>query len=120
LAHQNANLGKQLLESFMQNYRDPNYTCLVTNQDDVIEEIVFQKRVELWGEGQSFFDIKRLNYSVTRGYKGTNHVNGQRYNTEGRPAWMNLVIVQTEQNNNEAVMGYNNPDPTGKYTNWSE
>ena len=33
---------------------------------------------------------------------------------------MNLVIVQTEQNNNEAVMGYNNPDPTGKYTNWSE
>lgn len=119
LAHQNADLGKQLLTNFMQTYRDPNYSTLATNQEDVIEEIIFQKRVEFWGEGLSFFDIKRLNMSVTRGYTGTNHVNGQRYNTNGRPAWMNLVIVQTEQNNNEAVMGFNNPDPSGKYSNWS-
>lgn len=120
LAHQNAELGKQLLESFMKGYRDPEYSTLATTQEDIIEEIVFQKRIELWGEGQTFFDIKRLNMSVTRGYSGTNHISGQRYNTNGRPAWMNLVIVQTEQNNNEAVMGYNNPDPSGKYTNWSE
>ena len=115
-AHQNANAGLQMLEDFMKNYRDPDYSTLVSSQESILEEILFQKRVELWGEGQSFFDIKRLNMSVTRGYSGTNHVAGQRYNTDGRPAWMNLVIVQTEPNNNEAVVGFNNPDPSGKYT----
>ena len=32
----------------MKGYRYPSYECKVTNQDDVVEEIVFQKRVELW------------------------------------------------------------------------
>ena len=66
VAHTNAAKGKELLETFMKTYRYPKYTCKVSSTDDVVEEIVFQKRVELWGEGQTFFDIKRLNYSVTR------------------------------------------------------
>lgn len=120
-AHQDAPKGKALVESFMKNYRDPNYVCHSSSTDDVVEEIVFQKRVELWGEGQSFFDIKRLNYSVTRGYKGTNvDDNLARLNTNGRPAWMNWVIVQIEEENNEALVGKNNPDPSDKYTPWVE
>lgn len=120
-AHQDAAQGKTLLENFMKSYRDPNYVCLMSSTDDVVEEIVFQKRVELWGEGQSFFDIKRLNYSVTRGYPGTN-VDDElaRLNTNGRPAWMNWVIVQIEGENNEALVGKNNPDPSDKYTPWVE
>lgn len=114
-AHTDASAGKALLEDFMKKYRDETYTCTATSKDDIIEEIVFQKRVELWGEGQTFFDIKRLNYSVTRKYDGTNFPASAQFNTNGRPAWMNLVIVQTEENNNAAVMGWNNPDPTGKY-----
>lgn len=111
-AHQDAARGKQLIEDFMRTYRDPNYTCNVTSTDDVVEEIVFQKRVELWGEGQTFFDIKRLNYPVTRGYVGTNHVALERYNTTTRPAWMNWCIVITEEDNNSGVRGFNNPDPS--------
>ena len=120
-AHQNAAKGVELVESFMKQYRDASYTCSVTNTDDVVEEIVFQKRVELWGEGQSFFDIKRLNYSVTRGYKGTN-VSDElaRFNTNGRPAWMNWVIILREYESNEALVGMNNPDPSDKYTPWVE
>ncbi len=120
-AHQNAAQGKTLVESFMRQYRDPQYTCSVLSTDDVVEEIVFQKRVELWGEGQSFFDIKRLNYSVTRGYTGTN-VSDElaRLNTNGRPAWMNWVIVLREYESNEALVGMNNPDPSDKYTPWVE
>lgn len=118
-AHQNANRGKQLLEDFMKKYRNPSYVCDATSKDDIIEEIVFQKRVELFGEGQSFFDIKRLNYSVTRGYKGTNWIDIQRFNTNGRPAWMNYCIVQTEGNNNKAVKEYNSPDPSDAYTPWT-
>ena len=100
----------------MKNYRDAKYVCKANSKDALVDEIVFQKRVELWGEGQTFFDIKRLNYSVTRGYAGTNFYPLCRFNTNGRPAWMNFVIVQTEENNNAAVNGWNNPDPSDKYT----
>lgn len=119
-AHTNPAKGKELVESFMKTYRDPNYTCNATSTDDVVEEIVFQKRVELWGEGQTFFDIKRLNYSVTRGYPGTNWYDLTRLNTNGRPAWMNLVLLSSEGNNNQAVRGMNNPDPSDVYKIWKE
>ena len=71
------------------------------------------------GEGQSFFDIKRLNLPITRGYEGTNFVATARFNTTGRPAWMNLVMVRTEKNNNPAVDGWNNPDPSDVYKVWT-
>lgn len=119
-AHQNAATGKQLLETFMKANRDASYSCSASSTDDVVEEIVFQKRVELWGEGQSFFDYKRLNYSVNRGYTGTNWPDIMRFNTNGRPAWMNLVFVRTESNNNTALIGWNNPDPSDCYSKWVE
>lgn len=118
-AHQDPAKGKQLLETFMKTYRDANYTCSVSDKDAVVEEIVFQKRIELWGEGQSFFDLKRLNYSCTRGYEGTNHLAEQRFNTNGRPAWMNWVISANEEEGNAMVKEYNNPDPSDKYTPWT-
>ncbi|MGN0068338.1 MAG: RagB/SusD family nutrient uptake outer membrane protein [Prevotella sp.] len=120
-AHQDAARGLSLLKTFMTTYRDAKYSTKVTATDDVVEEIVFQKRVELWGEGQTFFDIKRLDYSVTRGYPGTNWNDPlTRLNTEGRPAWMNYVMVRTEANNNQALVGMNNPDPSDLYTPWTE
>lgn len=115
VAHSNPAEAKTLLEQFMTTYRDPKYTCKVSSMDDVIEEIVFQKRVELWGEGQTLYDIKRLNYSVTRDYTGTNFYDGSRKNTIGRPAWMNMVIVMTEGNSNRAVAEWNNPDIPDNY-----
>ncbi len=116
IAHSNPGAGKDLLVKFMQDYRDPNYSTTVASVEDVVEEIVFQKRVELWGEGHSFFDYKRLNMSVTRSYPGTNFAQLTRFNTDGRPAWMNICIVQTEGNSNAAIKDWNNPDPSGKYT----
>lgn len=116
LAHTNAAQGKAEVEKFMKTYRDPEYTCEAADQDAIIEEIVFQKRVELWGEGQSLFDIKRLNYSVTRAYAGTNWRQDFRYNTNGRPAWMNMVIIRSEGNNNKAIQGWNNPNFADLYT----
>lgn len=114
-AHQNAARGKQLVESFMKAYRNSAYSCNVSSSDAVVEEIVFQKRVELWGEGQTFFDIKRLDYPVTRSYQGTNHISNELFNTTTRPAWMNWVIIIREENGNSGVNGYNNPDPTDAY-----
>lgn len=121
-AHLNPTEGLGLLKTFMKEVgqRNPNYNCMKTEKEDIIEEIVFQKRIELWGEGQTFFDVKRLNMPVVRGYEGTNHPVDERLNTTTRPAWMNIVMVRTEQNNNHAVMGWNNPNPTGAYPLWEE
>lgn len=115
-AHQDEARGKQRIEDFMRLYRDENYTCSATSKEDIVEEIVFQKRVELWGEGQTFFDIKRLDYSVTRAYEGTLFDPLSCFNTNGRPAWMNIVISRNEMMNNSALEGFNNPDPSGRYT----
>lgn len=116
-AHQNLEEGKKLLEKIMKT-RNDKYECKAKTPDQLVEEIVFQKRVELWGEGQAFFDIKRLNYSVTRGYPGTNFPPEVRYNTNGRPAWMNFVIVDQEVMSNPILRDQNNPDPSEKYTLW--
>ena len=118
-AHLNPEEGRTLVQNFMQTYRDPVYSTSA-NGDDLIDEIVFQKRVELWGEGTTFFDVKRLNMSVTRGYPGTNFGETKRFNTNGRPAWMNFCIVMTEKNNNQALIGFENPDPSDAYSPWAE
>lgn len=55
--------GAGTLESFVQTYRDPEYTF---DGGDVQEEVFQQRRVELWGEGMSWFDIMRLNKGVDR------------------------------------------------------
>lgn len=107
--------GLTLLENFMKKYRDKQYFYTGSN---AIDEILFQKRIELWGEGLSFFDIKRANVSVTRGYTGTNFFEEWRFNTNGRPAWMNFCIVNLEENDNPAVKGKNNPDPSKAYKPW--
>ena len=119
-AQQNPAQGVNLLNDFMSNYRDPQYKCTKSSKEDVVKEIVFQKRVELWGEGQSFFDIKRLNLQVTRGYAGTLHHTIGRFNTTTRPAWMNFCIVRSEGNNNTALVGFENPDPSDVYSSWAE
>lgn len=119
-AHSNPATGLATLTDFMKTYRNPSYSSVATSEADVIDEIIFQKRVELWGEGQIFFDYKRLNMSVNRGYTGTPFFNLLRLNTNGRPAWMNLVISVSEYQDNQAVNHWNNPDPSDLYTPWTE
>lgn len=115
--HVAAGTGKALLETFMNTYRmaddaEEGYTYTCTNTD-VIDEIVFQKRIELWGEGLAFFDVKRLDMPVNR--TSANCKSQTRFVTSRRPAWMNFCIVQTEPNSNQALVGYNNPDPSDVY-----
>lgn len=115
-AHRSPADGIEKLGSFMRTYRYPTYRSYVSSLDDVLEEILQQKRVELWGEGQTYFDVKRLNLSVIRAYNGSNFTYGlNTYNTEGRPAWMNMVIPQGELNNNAGINS-NNPSPVNANT----
>jgi hypothetical protein len=72
-------------------------------------EVWWQRRVELWGEGFATFDIKRLNKGIIRSYPNTNHLEANRWNTTAPPDWMNWCIVQTETNYNYSCT--NNPTP---------
>lgn len=101
-----------LLTSFMTKYRDEKYSF---RGGDIIDEIFFQKRVEFFGEGQNYFDYKRLNKGVTRGFEGTTFGPDAQMNTTTRPAWMNFVIEIGEINNNDSIRSFNNPNPSDCY-----
>ena len=104
---------RALLRSFME-LRDPSYSINATTADALLEEILLQKRIEFWGEGQTFFDVKRTDQSVIRDYEGTNFYDAAAKNSLGRPWWMNLTISSSSYNNNLALYGYGNPqeEPT--------
>ncbi len=114
-AHYDDANGKKLLQEFMAT-RDSKYS--VPQSADLIDEIIFQKRVELWGEGIVFYDFKRLNMGMKTGYTGTNVPTECRFDTNGRVPWWNFCIPESELNQNEALNGKNNPDPTNKIQPW--
>lgn len=113
-AHTNAAKGKELLTAFMKT-RDPQYSFAGTSTQDVVDECFLQKRIELFGEGQIFFDYKRLNKPVDRTYENNNWPTTAQLKTTTRPAWMNWPISINEVNNNAAVRDYNNPSCTDAY-----
>ncbi|AZA78962.1 RagB/SusD family nutrient uptake outer membrane protein [Chryseobacterium sp. G0186] len=52
--------------------RNPSYTVTAAGPA-LIDEIILQKRIELWGEGYAWTDMKRLGVGLLRDYPGTNH-----------------------------------------------
>jgi len=58
--------GASLLTSFVSTYRDASYSCSATTAEDVQEAVYLQRRIELWGEGMSWFDIMRLGKDMDR------------------------------------------------------
>ena len=50
-------------------HRDPEYKLSTKTGEELIEEVMFQRRIELWGEGFRFLDLKRLNMPLDRGPK---------------------------------------------------
>lgn len=113
---------QKLLNSFMQTYRDRAYDCSYATSDlSFIQEMLLQKRIEFWGEGILFYDYKRLDQGITRGYSGTNFPAVARFNTEGRSPQWNLVITRGEYQSNTALNdGNNNPDSTELLVPWTE
>ena len=123
-AHESLNEGISLLNAFMNNYRivGGGYDCAkkATSLKAFINELLLQKRIEFWGEGIVMFDLKRLDVSTKRGYVGTNSPTSYRLNTDGRAPYWNFVISRGEVQNNKAIIGKNNPDPSGLIMPWTE
>ena len=98
--------GKKILEDFVRTYRDPDYTCNATTAEGVQEAVWFQRRVELWGEGFSYFDIMRLKKPIDR--RGANYEASVTYNIPAESKIMLWIIPEDEVNNNKALQGHNN------------
>ena len=58
--------GAATLQNFVTTYRDAAYTCNATTDVAVQDAVWMQRRIELWGEGFSYFDLMRLNKGVDR------------------------------------------------------
>ena len=105
---QGAEAARPYLTNFMKN-RDTSY--VQKPSDKLLEEIIFQKSLEFWGEGIVMYDMKRLDMGVTCGFKDSNYYVEGRHNSDGRLPWWNYCIPQGELERNEGIK-INNPDPT--------
>ncbi|MDR3350785.1 MAG: RagB/SusD family nutrient uptake outer membrane protein [Prevotellaceae bacterium] len=106
--------GKKLLDGFLalRTRSGQSQTSQAASVAGLVDEIWKQRRIEFWGEGLSFFDIKRLEKGITRSYPGTNHQMNARYNTSTTPYWMNFCISRSETNTNKGIPPeMNNPEP---------
>lgn len=93
--------------------RNSTYTCTAATDAAFLDEYIFQKGVEFWGEGINYFDAKRLEVGIHRAYKGSNCERYQHcLDMDGvyvgwTPGWN-----QAELNANPAIYHYNNPYTT--------
>lgn len=63
---QNPANGAATLTNLIATYRQPGYVCNATSKDSFLEELWRQRRIELWGEGFSYFDLMRFQKGVDR------------------------------------------------------
>jgi len=87
--------------------RDPAYVLSTKTGTALIDEIMTQRRVELWGEGFRFYDLKRTDAPLNR--TGANH-NATYANVlnvaAGDKTWQ-FLIPQDEINNGNGVVTQN-------------
>ena len=85
--------------------RDDAYTKSTNTGEALIDEIMIQRRIELWGEGFRFYDLKRLNLPLDR--TGANHVesviNGKYTEPAGTNSWQWQIPID-ELNANENMI----------------
>ena len=121
VAHSDLGLAKILLEEFMDTrVVDGSFVCEASDLNSFLDEMLFQKRVEFWGEGVVFFDYKRLGKGIQRGYPGTNEAAVYAFNSDGRSPQWNIVVTNGEFQYNAGIdSSTNNPDPSGKLVLWN-
>ena len=58
--------GLATLKNFTTSYRDPGYNQTASSAEAVQEAVWMQRRIELWGEGLSYYDLMRLRKGIDR------------------------------------------------------
>ena len=95
-----------VLESFIKTYRDPEYSVSGRGLT-LLNEVWFQRRVELWGEGFAIFDTKRLNKPLVRFLgtaESTNQPTAFRFNMKADDPWLLMKFANAELNTNLSIV----------------
>lgn len=97
---------RTVLESLIST-RNPSYTSAAFSGASLISEILMQRRIELWGEGFSMFDIKRTKTGLNRvsgpGNHGSPSLNPIQYTIPDASPLFLMRIPQRELDNNPAM-----------------
>jgi len=83
--------------------RDPGYSLSTNTGQSLINEILLQRRIELWGEGFAWLDMKRNNVALERDYEGTNHAAFGRDNYAAGAKEFLFQIPLRELDNNDGI-----------------
>ena len=116
---------KTILSDFVKTYRDPSYNIAQQLATRSLEdEIWFQRRVELWGEGFGMSDIMRLKKPIVRAHtfvdeglkegEPATYPTAFRFNVAYGDLYTLLRFPQTETDNNAAIVnneGGSQPEP---------
>lgn len=107
-----AHMGEDVMVDLIKfmNNRDPYYAC---KTNDYVDEIIFQKGIEFWGEGIKMFDMKRLDKGYDAAFEGTNYPADARFKIAGRAPWWSYCIPKDETDMNKAAaLQGSNPNPS--------
>lgn len=96
-----ANAMKKLMAN-----RDPEWN----ESSMTVDDIYLQRRIELWGEGFGYFDLKRLNKGIDRNYEGSNHVTGYKLVVPAQSVlWTYQIPIREIQENTQISDNEQNP-----------
>lgn len=100
-----AEQGKQILEDFVRTYRDPAYSADAGGRS-LEDEIWYQRRVELWGEGFANPDTRRLGKPLVRFHDAatSNFPAAFRFNMRADDGWWLMRFSTAETNTNLAIV----------------
>lgn len=106
LAHQGKNAEAATALKKLMSQRDPSWNKTSVTVDDV----ALQRRIELWGEGFAYFDLKRLNRGIDRNYEGNNHLAGYDFAVPAQdPKWTYQIPRKELQENTHISEADQNP-----------
>ena len=95
---------RQILESFVKTYRDPSYDSNASGRS-LADEIWYQRRVELWGEGFAMSDIMRLQKPLVRFHDSKcNQPAAFRFNIAPDDPWLLMRFCDSETNTNLGIV----------------
>ena len=74
------------------------------NKESVtVDDIHLQRRIELWGEGFAYYDLKRLNKGIDRTYEGNNYMPGYDIKVPARDTRWYYQIPLEEIKENDMI-----------------
>lgn len=97
-------LAQNALYTLVKN-RDPKYQKSTKTGEALLNEILVQRRIELWGEGFRWFDLKRLNLPLDRkmgdGKDGGHDISvcGFSYMDASKPDWTWAIPLKELESN---------------------